>query len=113
MIGVVLWSNEERQKAVIWCEDHQALAYLDGTDDLTEGTVWPTIGDILELESETIGNLRRARRVSRLEDCTCPQIPAILRGECSAPHLRLVSSRSAVRRDQAEADIPERISATR
>ena len=113
MIGVVLWSNEDRQKAVIWCEDHQALAYLDGTEDLREGVVWPGIGDLLELESETIGNLRRARQVSRLDDCTCPQIPAILRGEAHPPHLRLVSSRPAAQPEEADCMLPERITASR
>ena len=27
MNGVVLWSNESQQKAVIWCEDQGVLAY--------------------------------------------------------------------------------------
>lgn len=27
MFGVVLWSDEQEQKAVIWCEDHGDLAF--------------------------------------------------------------------------------------
>jgi hypothetical protein len=35
MYGVVLWSDEQEQKAVIWCEDHGDLAFYrndDGTN---------------------------------------------------------------------------------
>ncbi len=28
MYGVILWSDQEAQRAVIWCEDHGKLAYL-------------------------------------------------------------------------------------
>ena len=113
MIGVVLWSNEERQKAVIWCEDHQALAYLDRVEDLREVSVWPGIGDLVELESETVGSLRRARQVSRLDDRACPQIPAMLKEGTQVPHLRLVSSQPTVLREEPDAGFPERISAAR
>ncbi|CUH53004.1 hypothetical protein [Shimia marina] len=33
MFGVVLWSDPERCKAVIWCEDHRDLAYFDGAKE--------------------------------------------------------------------------------
>jgi len=32
MFGVVLWSDEQEQKAVIWCEDHGDLAFYRDTD---------------------------------------------------------------------------------
>lgn len=32
MYGVVLWSDEQEQKAVIWCEDHGDLAFYRNTD---------------------------------------------------------------------------------
>ena len=33
MFGVVLWSDEQEQKAVIWCEDHGDLAFYSNKDD--------------------------------------------------------------------------------
>jgi hypothetical protein len=31
MFGVVLWSDEQEQKAVFWCEDHGDLAFYANT----------------------------------------------------------------------------------
>ena len=91
MIGVVVWSSEDRQKAVIWCEDHGALAYLQGRADLAGDQMWPDAGDLLELESETIGALRHARNVSILSDRRCAQLPEMLRAQITPePKLRLV-----------------------
>ncbi|MFV0386730.1 hypothetical protein [Paracoccus sp. (in: a-proteobacteria)] len=97
MIGVVVWSNKESEKAVVWCEDHGSLAYLGGSDSLTDPTIWPEPGDLLELESEMVGELRYARRVSLLTERGFPQLPEILRktgdaADSEAQHLRLVSS---------------------
>ena len=36
MFGVVLWSDEQEQKAVIWCEDHGDLAFYRNTDGSRE-----------------------------------------------------------------------------
>ncbi len=33
MYGVVLWSDRQDRKAVIWCEDHGDLAYYRETED--------------------------------------------------------------------------------
>lgn len=93
MIGVVVWSRPERQKAVIWCDDQGALAYLQGAEHLVAGTPWPTAGDLLELESETIGNLRHARAVSLLNHEHRTDLPLLLRDAAiDEPSLRLVAS---------------------
>lgn len=65
LIGVVLWSNPLRQKAVIWCEDNGALAYLRDRSDF-DGTRWPESGDIVAFEPETDGELRVARQVQQM-----------------------------------------------
>ena len=36
MFGVVLWSDEQEKKAVIWCEDHGDLAFYRNTDGTTQ-----------------------------------------------------------------------------
>lgn len=94
MIGVVVWSSAEREKAVIWCEDHAALAYLQGRENLSHPACWPQPGDLVELESEIVGALRNARRVTMLSEQEFAHLPAMLRASTppAEPHLRIVSS---------------------
>ena len=47
MIGVILWSSPAKEKAVIWCEDHGSLAYLQGRDNLAFACDWPDAGDLV------------------------------------------------------------------
>lgn len=97
MIGVVVWSNKKSKKAVIWCEDQASLAYLGGTESLANPEIWPEPGDLLELESEMVGDLRYARKVSMLSEQGCVHLPKMLRdSSCTvdgpAHHLRLIRS---------------------
>lgn len=93
MIGVIVWSSADREKAVIWCEDHAALAYLQGHENLTNPGRWPQPGDLVELESEMAGQLRHARRVTLISEREYAHLPELLRG-CAPtePRLRLVAS---------------------
>lgn len=93
MIGVVVWSSASHEKAIIWCEDQATLAYLQGSENFM-GSKWPQPGDLVELETHTVGNLRHALNVSMLSEQCCPQIPRILAEAPVAPrqpHLRVVS----------------------
>lgn len=94
MIGVVVWSSETRQKAVIWCEDQGALAYLQGQHALQDDMCWPQSGDMLELETETRGALRCVTMVRMYREQSCPELPEILMGASdgakTGPHLRVV-----------------------
>ena len=93
MIGVVVWSSAERQKAVIWCDDHGALAYLQGPEHLIASSSWPVAGDLLSLDFETVGDLRHARAVSVISRQHCPGLPEVLRASASEERpLRLVAS---------------------
>lgn len=105
MIGVVVWSSAEREKAVIWCEDHAALAYLQGRADFDLRLAWPEPGDLVELQTEMLGKLRHARQVRVLGEEACPNLPAMLRRAADTPdealgsseecHLRVVSKHDA------------------
>ena len=97
MIGVVIWSSEASQKAVIWCEDQGPLAYLRGCDGLLEQIDWPVPGDLLRLECETVGNLRHAHSVSIIAPKACPQLPDALMGQTNRPasHLHVISRSDA------------------
>ncbi len=103
MIGVVVWASEARHKAVIWCEDQGALAYLQGQDNLVEQMSWPVAGDLLELETEMIGNLRHAREVRMISESWCPSLPEKLRETSQEMRsgLRLVASQDRVHPSQA------------
>lgn len=96
MIGVIVWSSEAREKAVIWCEDQASLAYLQGRNSLTDPMRWPEPGDLVELECETIGALRHARQVALLSEQSCPELPRLLGQQAESrpeTHLKLVVSR--------------------
>lgn len=97
MIGVILWSSEAKEKAVVWCEDHAALAYLQGRENLTAGNGWPEAGDLVELECETIAELRHARTVSLVSGIKRSELPGLLRdmrkeGQAGQPVLRVISN---------------------
>ncbi|WP_410219089.1 hypothetical protein [Paracoccus sp. (in: a-proteobacteria)] len=107
MIGVVVWSSGPREKAIIWCEDQATLAYLQGYENLASSLNWPQPGDLVELETRTVGNLRHALNVSMLSEQGCPDLPRML-SEASPvqrqPHLRVVGgSESAVQYTQPSA----------
>lgn len=93
MIGVVVWSNGSREKAIIWCEDQATLAYLQGDANFSGPGAWPEPGDLVELETRTVGNLRHALNVTMLSEQSCPQIPRILAETQAAtrPALRVVA----------------------
>lgn len=115
MIGVVVWSNEKRGKAVIWCEDQGALAYLEGVGNLAAGAGWPVAGDLVEMESVVEGGLRLARAVRLLSQGAGAALPQALRDHAEGaapalaavagdgPRLRLVSDRGEAGCDTGDA----------
>ncbi|QOL80360.1 hypothetical protein [Pseudooceanicola spongiae] len=74
MFGVVLWSASDDSKAVVWCEDHGDLAFLNAesrgkSPDLT-GLAQ---GDLLQFDLEEFGDMRlvqNARLVAEDHDST-------------------------------------------
>jgi hypothetical protein len=61
MFGVVLWSAEHEQKAVIWCEDHGNLAfYTEKQSSLHDGIALDA-GDLFSFELYEDDNLRYAQ----------------------------------------------------
>ncbi|MFC0812911.1 hypothetical protein ACFHYO_12420 [Paracoccus panacisoli] len=59
MFGIVLWSSACRRQAVVWCEDHGALAYLAGPAALDLAGPWPHQGATVEVTTACDGELRR------------------------------------------------------
>lgn len=59
MYGVVLWSDSKRNKAVIWCEDHQNLAFFKRDVDAAEVSQFAP-GDLVEFDLREENELRLA-----------------------------------------------------
>lgn len=59
MYGVVLWSDIDRNRAVIWCEDHRNLAFFKRDCDAPEGTRFVP-GDLVEFDLREENELRLA-----------------------------------------------------
>lgn len=97
MIGVVVWSSGSREKAIIWCEDQASLAYLQGRTNVAGSVDWLQPGDLVELETQMVGNLRHALNVTLLSERACPDLPQILADGAPAkpasprPALRVVA----------------------
>ncbi|WP_422050321.1 hypothetical protein [Shimia sp.] len=74
MLGLVLWSNPKRRKALIWCEDQRDLAYFDGAEEgenasqfgTGDTSVVPVVGDMLIFDICSRSEMRRAINVRAL-----------------------------------------------
>ena len=113
MIGVILWSSPAKEKAVIWCVDLGSLPYLPGRANLAFARDWPDAGDLVELEYETVNDLRHARAVAPVSGNRRSDLPDLLRGmgepaAANQPALRVVSNV-----DIAQPGQPLRLAATR
>lgn len=67
MLGVVLWSDNSDNKAVIWCEDHGDLAYFNGGADAPFETVDLDAGDLVRFDLQQEKHLRYAHNPQRIE----------------------------------------------
>lgn len=66
MFGVVLWSDNHDNKAVIWCEDHGDLAYFNGGTEMPRELPDLDPGDLVQFELSQDRNLRYARNPVRV-----------------------------------------------
>ncbi|MEO3414227.1 hypothetical protein AAFO92_06185 [Roseovarius sp. CAU 1744] len=62
MFGVVLWSDQVRNRAVIWCEDHGDLAFFngDGSAGIENAEMEP--GDLVQFDVRADRNMRLASK---------------------------------------------------
>ena len=66
MFGVVLWSDTQDRKAVIWCEDHGDLAYYRSPDNGTDVSL--DAGDWVQFEMTVERHLRFAHNPKLLSE---------------------------------------------
>ncbi|SFA73564.1 hypothetical protein SAMN05421688_0478 [Poseidonocella pacifica] len=67
MIGVVIWSDRVDRKAVIWCEDHGNLAYLNNEGEMPEALPELEEGDIVKFRLQERQSIRLAHDVAVVE----------------------------------------------
>lgn len=76
MIGVVLWSEQALNKAVIWCDDQGDLAFY--SDKTGAGFQDLNPGDWVEFELTLGGNFRIAKNLRVLMEKGSPDLAARL-----------------------------------
>lgn len=80
MFGVVLWCDEEDNKAVIWCEDHGDLAFYRNNSDACE--IEMDAGDWVQFDMHLDQNQRLAYNPRLVSEGVYPDLADAL---CSAP----------------------------
>ncbi|SHH23425.1 hypothetical protein [Marivita hallyeonensis] len=79
MFGVVLWSDANAQKAVIWCEDQGELAYYTPCEGNLHDAPALDAGDLIQFDVVMQKNMRRAKNPQLLEPSHSPNLPSRLR----------------------------------
>lgn len=82
MCGVVLWSNPDDQKAVVWCEDQGKLAYYVEPKDGAMSGVALDAGDLIEFELREERQFRRVTNPVLLVQDHAPELAEQL-GNCA------------------------------
>lgn len=78
MYGVILWSDQNAQKAVIWCEDHGKLAYFNPAvdEDSSKLSHEPMfeVGDLIKFQVRDWNTVRRASQVELVAAAQFPEL---------------------------------------
>ena len=75
MYGVILWSDPNVRKAVIWCEDHGELAYYEAPDHaFASAETFFDPGDYVQFDFSVDNNLRRASNPTTIQAGSFPNV---------------------------------------
>lgn len=74
MLGVVLWSDTDDNKAVIWCEDHGNLAFFNGGSHPSLDVFDFDAGDLVQFEMTEEQHMRFARNPKRVSQSQYPTL---------------------------------------
>jgi len=85
MLGVVLWSDTNAQKAVIWCEDQGELAFYTPSDRSVHNAPSLDAGDLVKFEVTVQKNMRKATNPQLLEQSHSPNLQTNLRSSRAKP----------------------------
>lgn len=97
MYGVVLWSDGEKNRAVIWCEDHGNLAFFKGDHTDGPGIAGIDPGDLVQFELAEEQQMRLAFNPRLVAADEYPTLAHDLRraGPAAAPVASLPQEKSA------------------
>lgn len=93
MCGVVLWSNPDDQKAVVWCEDQGNLAYYVEPEQGTTPGVSLDAGDLIEFELREERQYRQVTNPTLLVQDHAPELARQL-GTCANSDATTVPARN-------------------
>ena len=96
MYGIVLWSDVNDRSAVIWCEDHGDLAFLQH-DRFARGAPLEA-GDWVRFEVTVAGRMRLARSVELVENGAARALPRCLAEAAMATSDGIEGSRQTTER---------------
>lgn len=72
MLGIVLWSDPVRKKAIIWCNDHGDLAFVNNASTINGTAIMPTAGALCAIRTCNVGNLRICESVTLIRKDVLP-----------------------------------------
>lgn len=93
MFGVVLWSDTNAQKAVIWCEDQGELAFYTPSDRCVHNAPSLDAGDLVKFDVTVQKNMRKATNPQLLQQSHSPNLPTSLRSSRAKPDVRPISQK--------------------
>jgi len=93
MIGIVLWSDPEDQKAVFWCEDQGDLAYFEGGGTAGDLPASLHAGDMVQFGVTARKNMRLAHDPQVLQEQACAGLPQTLRNAAPSSPTDAASAR--------------------
>lgn len=109
MYGVVLWSDQDEQKAVIWCEDHGDLAFYGGSaSSLFDGPALDA-GDLVHFQVLEGAKMRLARNPELVSEQHAPAIAERLKAAtepAANSHMALLHHKSEEMKAQASNIVP-------
>lgn len=79
MFGVVLWSDLDDRKAVIWCEDHGDLAFCNQPEN--EASIQLDAGDWVQFDLTMKSNMRFANNPRLIAEGVCDGLAEAVQGE--------------------------------
>lgn len=81
MFGVVLWSDLDHGKAVIWCEDQGKLAYVTGEQADLCADMDLQAGDLVKFSLRMQSKLRFAENLKVIEEKSFADLPDRLKSQ--------------------------------
>ncbi|MEP5151883.1 hypothetical protein [Planktotalea sp.] len=79
MLGVVIWTAATENKAIIWCEDHGELAYLDQTPHKAVSAERFDEGDLIQFDLALMENVRLAQNPRRIAQHYCSDLDNVVK----------------------------------